>query len=228
MRRACRLAAVVLALVVTQPSQGQDLAADSAADSAANPVVDPALEVACVMAENNALEGISELAANDDAYLVLDMAASEIAIALHGVPLRSFPVLAAEITAAPERSVDIWETHRAGTFSPARIEMPPEELPLVLEGETESVVQIHLVPEKRFPAPPEYRLSFATGLLIEIYSEEGASSADRGLGARIASWFGKEPESMPTLRIRMDAAPAGDLYRALPPEVALVIEPDCK
>jgi hypothetical protein len=26
----------------------------------------------------------------------------------------------------------------------------------------------------------------------------------------------------------MDAAPAGDLYRALPPEVALVIEPDCK
>jgi hypothetical protein len=219
-------ALVVFALVLASQAQSQTAPADPTLSDPA--LADPALEAACIVAQNGALEGITELAASeDDAYLILDMAASEITIALHGVPLRSFPILAAEIAVAPETPVDMWQTHRGGVFSPGRIENPPEELPLVLEGETESVVQIHLPPEQRFPAPPSYRITFADGLAVEFHSEEGASSAERGLGARIAGWLGNEPESLPALRVRMDLAPAGDFYRALPPDVELVIEPDC-
>jgi hypothetical protein len=220
MRRVFGRAIVAFALVLAQQAHSQTAPADPA-------LADPALEAACVVAENNALAGLTELAAGDIAYLVLDMAASEIRFALHGVPLRSFPVLAVEAAVAPEATLNIWQTHRGGVFTPERIENPPEELPLVLEGESESVVQIHLPPEQRFPAPPEFRLNFATGLVIEFHSEEGASSAERGLGARIAGWFGKEPEPLPALRVRMDLAPAGDFYRALPPDIALVIVPAC-
>jgi hypothetical protein len=194
---------------------------------AQTPPADAALDSACVVAENNALGGIAELAADDESYFVLDLATSDITIALHAVPLRIFPVLAVEAATEPEATQNIWQTHRGGVFSPERIENPPEELPVTLEGETEQIVQIHLPPGQRFPAPATFRVSFADGLVVEIHSDEGASEAAGGLGARIARWFGREPEAKPALRIRMEPTEAGDFYRALPPDVALVIEPDC-
>ena len=215
MSRSCGRASVVLALALGGQAWAQ------------SPSADPAAEAACVVARNNALKGITELAEGDAAYLVLDMAKSDLTLALHAVPLRIFPVLAVEAAAEPEATLGLWQTHAGGVFSPERIENPPEELPVTLEGETEEVVQIHLPPEQRFPAPPTYRVTFADGLAVEVHSEEGASAAQGGLGARIAGWFGREAEAKPALRISMDAKEAGDLYRALPPDVALVIEPTC-
>ncbi|HEY3496326.1 MAG TPA: hypothetical protein VGK73_16615, partial [Polyangiaceae bacterium] len=99
----------------------------------------PAPDAACVVARNNALTGIAELAEGDESYLVLDLAASNITIALHAVPLRIFPVLAVEAATEPAATQNLWQTHRGGAFTPARTENPPEELPVTLEGETEEI-----------------------------------------------------------------------------------------
>jgi hypothetical protein len=211
-------AGVLTALAIGSPAWGQG-AEDAATDASA--------DAACIVARNNALTGIAELAESDDAYLVLDLTTSDLTIALHAVPLRIFPVLAVEAATEPEATESIWQTHRGGVFSPARTENPPEELPVTLEGETEEIVQIHLPPAERFPAPPTFRVTFADGLVIEFHSEEGGGGSEGGLGARIASWFESDPEASPGLRIRMNTAEAGDLYRALPPEVVLVLRPDC-
>jgi hypothetical protein len=217
-------ASVLLALALTGEAWGQGTPAAGAQNP---PAADATPNAACTIARNNALTGIAELAEGDESYLVLDMATSDITMALHAVPLRIFPVLSVEAATEPEATRNIWQAHSGGVFSPARTENPPEELPVTLEGETEEVVQIHLPPAERFPAPPTFRVTFADGLAIEFHSEEGAGAAGRSLGAHIASWFGRDAEAKPALRIRMDATEAGDLYRALPPEVALVIEPDC-
>ena len=70
-------------------------------------------------------------------------------------------------------------------------------------------------------------MTFADGLAIEFHSGEGSGGAAGGLGARIASWFGDDAEAKPALRVRMEATEAGDFYRALPADIALVIAPDC-
>jgi hypothetical protein len=204
-----------------------DAAADVAADVAADAAADVAAGAACVVARNNALTGIAELAEGDESFLVLDAEAGNITMALHAVPLRIFPVLAVEAATGHEATRNLWKTHRGGVFTPARIENPPEELPVSLEGETEEIVQIHLPPAQRFPAPARFRVSFADGLAVDFHSGDGAGEVDGGLSARIASWFGDDAAGKPALRIRMDATEAGDLYRALPSGVALVIEPDC-
>lgn len=211
--------ALSFALASTDQARGQSTPAAS--------TVAAAPDAACVVARNNALTGIAELAEGDESYLVLDLAESNITIALHAVPLRIFPVLAVEAATEPEATQNIWQTHRDGAFTPARTENPPEELPVTLEGETEEVVQIHLPPAERFPAPPTFRVTFADGLAIEFHSGEGAGPAAGGLGAKIASWFGRDSEAKPALRIRMEAMEAGDFYRALPASVALVIAPAC-
>lgn len=216
MFQGCARASVLIALALSNPARGQDGPADTASSDAA-----------CIVARNNALTGIAELAEGDESYLVLDLATSDITVALHAVPLRIFPVLAVQAATEPEATENIWQTHRGGVFSPARTENPPEELPVTLEGETEEVVQIHLPPAERFPAPPTFRVTFADGLVIEIHSEEGGGGSEGGLGARIASWFGADAEVRPALRIRMEATEAGDFYRALPADTALVIAPDC-
>lgn len=217
-----------LSLALTGEAWGQGTPAAGAQGAPSGAATDVPPDAACIVARNNALSGIAELAEGDESYLVLDLATSDLTIALHAVPLRIFPVLAVEAATEPEATQNIWQAHRGGVFSPARTENPPEELPVTLEGETEEVVQIHLPPPERFPAPPTFRVTFADGLAIEFHSDEGASGAAGGLGARIASWFGRESDAKAALRIRMDAMEAGDLYRALPPEVALVIEPDCQ
>jgi hypothetical protein len=221
--RAGVLLTLALALAPADGARGQGAPAP-AGSAAADPAV---ADAACVVARNNALTGIAELAEGDESYLVLDPEAGNITIALHAVPLRIFPVLAVEAATETEATENIWQTHRGGVFSPARTENPPEELSVTLEGETEEVVQIHLPPEQRFPAPATFRVSFADGLAIEFHSDEGASAAGGGLGARIASWFGQDSATKPALRIRMEATEAGDFYRALPADIALVIAPPC-
>jgi hypothetical protein len=218
---------VLLACALTGEAGAQAPPAAGAQDPPGSTAIVAPPDAACIVARNNALTGIAGLAEGDESYLVLDLATSDITMALHAVPLRIFPVLAVEAATEPEATQNLWQAHRGGAFSPARTENPPEELPVTLEGETEEVVQIHLPPAERFPAPPTFRVTFADGLAVEVHSEEGAGAAVGSLGARIASWFGRGPDAKPALRIRMDATEAGDLYRALPPEVALVIEPDC-
>jgi len=218
-------ASVVLASTLSFALASTEQAHGQSTPTASAPTAAP--DAACVVARNNALTGIAELAERDESYLVLDLAMSNITIALHAVPLRIFPVLAVEAATEADATQNIWQTHGGGVFSPARTENPPEELPVTLEGETEEVVQIHLPPAQRFPAPSTYRVTFADGLAIEFHSEEGAGPAAGGLGARIASWFGKNSEAKPALRIRMEAMEAGDFYRALPDSVALVIAPAC-
>jgi len=220
-------AGVLLALTAAGPAWGQGAANGAAVGTAAGTAAGAPPDAACIVARNNALTGIAELAEGDESYLILDTAAGTITLALHAVPLRIFPVLAVEAATELEATRNLWQTHRGGVFSPARTENPPEELPVTLEGETEQVVQIHLPPAQRFPAPATFRVTFADGLAIEFHSEEGEGPTEGGLVARIASWFGDDAEAKPALRVGMEATEAGDLYRALPPDIALVIEPDC-
>ena len=109
-------AGVLLAFALSDPARGQGAAATGAERPAADAdaSTDTSADAACIVARNNALTGIAELAEGDESYLVLDLATSSITVALHAVPLRIFPVLAVEAATGPEATENIWQTHRGG------------------------------------------------------------------------------------------------------------------
>ena len=119
-------AGVLLAFALSDPARGQGAAATGAERPAADAdaSTDTSADAACIVARNNALTGIAELAEGDESYLVLDLATSSITVALHAVP----------VVPVPSRS--IW--HRATIVGDAP--------PLCWMAQTVPVAQLPLAP----------------------------------------------------------------------------------
>jgi len=194
-------------------------------------------EISTIGASVAALERRIELSAGDGFYLILDPASPELSLMLHGAVLRSFPVATVELgfrrlsfrlpaAVLPWRE-KIWSegalvparpiTERTLRPSPAGDELLPEVPPTA---------------EDAISAPARYRVRFAGGLALEVVRQ---GSRPNGVLARLAARGRLAWDDVRSAlrydrdRVRVRVVLAGEdadaLYRSLPPDVSLSIEP---
>ena len=187
-----------------------------------------------------ALERRVELATSDVFYLLLDASASELRLMFGGAVLQSYPFVAADV-GRPRTSFvgvsdpsdwqsTIWQT---GTLVPSR---PVEERQIQPpEPGAEEELPPPVVPptaEEAIPVPDRYRVRFDGGFALEIRrtapdGESGWWRRVRGGWSRrwqdVRSALRRSDRDVLRVRITMEPSSADALYRALPPDVRLLV-----
>ncbi len=213
--------------------------APAAAAAAAADAVDPSA-LALRMRENAAVERLAEATKGSDFYLVLEPDSAALTLQLGGAKLRRIAVESMEFVTpslafVPRRRLPPAEaaallerTWKGGELDPPRkrdrieVAAPPPD-----PNREEGSVAIPVPPpaEVAILVPDRYFLRFADGLVLEITAERpglrsSATWEDRlaALGLRKADWW--------RLRLRLSAADADLLYRALPPSIGFVAWPE--
>ncbi|MBP1606287.1 MAG: hypothetical protein H6Q08_1661 [Acidobacteria bacterium] len=182
-----------------------------------------------------------ELAASKDFYLLLDPAAPELALMLRGAELQRYPVLGLMLG----RPRVAWiqrgghRPWRGVVWSGGNLEPPRPVLRVVQqdggpsqEGEEPTAPPVPPTAEERYPVPSRYLIRFDDGLSVEIRPREADAAA--GTWARWRTWWGAKwrdvvtamrPRNRDALRLRVVLNPrdAESLYRALPPDVRLLV-----
>jgi hypothetical protein len=190
--------------------------------------------------ENRVLALRAELADSKGAYLVLDATARVLRVMLEGAVLRVIPIQRMDL-GTPEvlfmdRGQQVPLTSRIWTGG--RLDPPPEirrteidavaleaerraqgEAPEVAPAEEDAAALIPPLPEEAIPAPPRFRVRFAGGLSLEVTS--GSTTGPGRLASALAA-LSDERDSL-RLRIVLDPAAAGALYRSLPEESRLLV-----
>ena len=200
-----------------------------------------AAETARLERENALLERQIELAGGQDFYLLLDPAASELALMLRGAELRRFPVLGLQVgyprvSWVGRREGRVWQgvIWSDGELDPPRpidrVVINAEERP---KGEEEPAPPpIPPTAEEMYKVPPKFLVRFADGLSIEIRPQEGEAGAGRL--ARFGTWWNAKWSNVAAavsssrrdavrLRIVLNRKDAESLYRSLPPSVRLLV-----
>jgi hypothetical protein len=208
-----------------------------------------ARRVARLDAENAALEKLVALAAGREFYLVLDPTVPDLTLMLRGAELRRYPVLG---LAVGEPRVAFWRRRARGAWvgvvfehgelDPPRaidrleITAPPPSPPGGGEdrgagGGAPAVIPPP--PEEAYPVPLRYHIRFRRGPAVEIRPREADPSSR---WARLATWWSARwrdavaavrPPAAVLVRLRVVLAPADAeaLYRSLPPDVKLLVQP---
>jgi hypothetical protein len=178
-------------------------------------------------------------------YLRLDARTMRLSLVLGGVPLQEHALDAFEIgrprvAFVPRSAPAGWDlqTYAAGRLEPARerdrIEVvAPAPSPSGDEAALEpSPPAIPPTAEEAYSVPSRYRIVFAGGVTVEVTARGGGRNRGllrRGLdavGLRLADLHGalrSSEEGRVSVRLRMAAEDAAALYRALPPDVGLVV-----
>lgn len=182
-----------------------------------------------------------ELASGKDFYLILDPGAAELALMLRGAELQRFPVLGLVLgqprVAWRLRGAD--KPWRGVAWSGGDLE-PPRPVHRVvqqdggpgLENGEPAVPSVPLTAEERYPVPLRYLIRFDGGLSLEVRPRE--ADEDAGAWTRWRAWWGARwrdawtalrPGNRDALRLRVVLNPddAESLYRALPPDVRLLV-----
>lgn len=200
-------------------------------------------EVARLQRSTAVLERQVELATGKDFYLVLDPAVPDLALMLRGADLQRYPVLG--MTVGEPRMAwmrraggQSWQgvIWSGGTLDPARpvhrvVLQEPESGPADAEP---SPPPVPPTAEERYRVPSRYRIRFADGLSVEIRPREGDTTA--GAWVRLRTWWSAKWRDVfavvrarhrDALRLRIVLSPrdAESLYRALPPDVRLLVLP---
>jgi hypothetical protein len=172
------------------------------------------------------------LAESGQFYLVLDPAASSLALSLGGVTLLELPVSGLTVltprvlfrrAGAPVGWQDATWLH--GTLDPP---LPVVGVVPPPSGDTETAVTTPLLPDELVPAPDRYDIRFEGGLALRVVT--AAAGTPRGAGLAAAArerWRvlrGVAPDAV-LVRLLMAPEDAGRFYRALPPDVALILAP---
>jgi hypothetical protein len=205
------------------------------------PATDAATQVARLQRATAMLERQVELAAGKDFYLVLDPAVPDLALMLRGAELRRYRVLGLTLgqprVAWVDRGGDrpwrgvIWTGGELDPARPVQRVVVQEKEP-VPEGAEPAPPPVPPTAEERFPVPMRYHIRFADGLSVEIRPRE--ADASTGRWARTRAWWGAKwrdvlaaarPQPRDALRLRVVLTPADaeSLYRALPPDVRLLV-----
>lgn len=187
-----------------------------------------------------ALERRVELATSDTFYLLLDASASELRLMFGGAVLHRYPFVAADV-GRPRTSFvgvsgpsdwrsTIWQT---GTLVPSR---PVEERQIQPpKPGAEDELPPPVVPptaEEAIPVPDRYRVRFDGGFALEIRrtapdGESGWWRRVRGGWSRrwqdVRSALRRSDRDVLRVRITMEPSSADALYRALPPDVRLLV-----
>jgi hypothetical protein len=235
MRAACasRPAALALALAC---AAGPAAAARPAAPA---PTRD---EVARLQRESVILKQFVELSKGKDFYLLLDPRAKSLRMNLKGATLQTWPILGLEVggprVAYVSRGVpEDWEGRiwKQGNLDPERkIDRFEMIAPAPTKEGTETNIPIPPTPEEAYPVPARYHIRYSGGLSIEVLPP--GSKDEGGLwsrwGVRLSNWWHDAREALsstPTdavrLRVVLSEKDADSLYRALPPNTALLVVP---
>ncbi len=178
--------------------------------------------------QNERLKRQLELASSEGLYLLLDVERRALRLFDGGALLRQYSVTAIE-TGRPEvffvdRELPAdWQTR---IWSQGQIVPRPEWRRLVIEAPTspleEAEIEARIPPPKEevFPAPPSFAIRYDGGLLLEIVPRQGAAGQGnaRKRLANVAGALGLGTHDALRLRLSLDAADVGALYRSLPPD----------
>ncbi len=196
-------------------------------------------------AENAALEKLVALAAGREFYLVLDPTVPDLTLMLNGAELRRYPVLGLSVgeprvafVRRRPRAAWIGVVFAHGTLDPPR-EIDRIEITAPPPGRAEkagaapSAPVIPPTPEEAYPVPMRYHIRFRQGPAVEIRPREADPSSR---WARFTTWWAARwrdavaairPPAGELVRLRVVLAPADAeaLYRSLPPDVKLLVQP---
>ena len=198
-------------------------------------------EIARLQEATALLERRLQLATSGTFYLVLDPAVPDLALMLRGAELQRYPVLGLMVgqprvawvsrdTDRPWRGV-VWA---GGELDPARpVQRVVQEEPTAAQEGTEpEAPPVPPTAEERYPVPSRFHIRFADGLSVEIRPRE-ADTVATGWARRRASWGARWHDVLAAmhvgqrdalrLRIVMNPKDAESLYRALPPDVRLLV-----
>jgi hypothetical protein len=192
--------------------------------------------------QNDLLQKQLDLAKGKDFYLILDPADRSLQLMYRAALLQSYRVEALEIGVPqvvfnPRVEASAWEGRvwRKGSLDPAReldrveVQAPPP----TPEGQ-EMEVRIPQTPEEKYPVPARYHIRFEGGLSIEVRppGSDTTSGFWARLGERWSTWWAdakaaskREPDDTVRLHVVMSTKDAESLYRALPPNTALLVVP---
>jgi hypothetical protein len=199
-------------------------------------------EVARLQRESVILKQLVELSKGKDFYLLLDPRAKTLRMNLKGATLQTWPVVALEVggprVAYVSRGVpDDWEGRiwKQGNLDPERkIDRFEMVAPAPTKEGTETTIPIPPTPEEAYPVPARYHIRYAGGLSIEVLPP---GARDEGgfwsrLGVRLSNWWhdvgealSRKPTDAVRLRVVLSEKDADSLYRALPPNTALLVVP---
>lgn len=220
---------------------GAVCAGEAAAQKKAAPPPDPE-EAARIASAVAIREKQLDLASGKGFYLILDPSQGTLrlflkAAVLHTWHLEGIEVGAPRIAFVSRGLPRDWEGKiwTKGALDPAR-ELDRYELvaPPPKPDGTETNIPIPPLPEEAFPVPPRYRVVFEGGLAIEVRPPSAGESA--GFFARVANtiriWWrdfvravSPAPDDRIRIRLVLDREGADSLYRALPPDTALLVLP---
>lgn len=198
-------------------------------------------------AENAALEKLAALAAGPEFYLVLDPTVPDLTLMLRGAELRRYRVLGLwvgerRVAFLRRRAGGAWVgvVFGHGTLDPPReidrLEItapPPAPARAQTAGASSPPAVIPPTPEEAYPVPLRYHIRFRQGPAVEIRPRE-ADASNRWV--RLRTWWearwrdlvaALRPPADEIVRLRVVLAPADAeaLYRSLPPDVKLVVQP---
>jgi len=192
--------------------------------------------------QNDLLQRQLDLAKGKDFYLILDPADKSLQLMYRAALLQSYRVDGLEI-GVPQvlfrtrTEAFAWEGRvwRKGSLDPAReldrveVQAPPP----TAEGQ-DIEVRVPPTPEEKYPVPARYHIRFEGGLSIEV--RPPGSDATSGfwgrLGERWSAWWAdalaaskSQPDDTVRVHIVLSKKDAESLYRALPPNTALLVVP---
>lgn len=196
-------------------------------------------EARALAARNAALEALMALSKGPDFYLVLDTGEQTLRLMLRGAELRTYALLGVQVGLprvgfVRRSAVRPWQgtVWMAGELDPPR-EMARRQIAAPPPGADEEPDPIiPPTPEEAYPAPHQYHLEFPGGPALEVRPLDAAE--DAGAWSRFAAWWvaywGNFRDALATprdervrLRIALTPEDAGTLYRALPPNVSLLV-----
>lgn len=217
------------------------LATASTLAAATAPAPNPG-DLARLSYENDLLAKQLELAKGKDFYLLLDPAVNSLELRFKNALLQSYRVEGLEIGVPQvvfrtrgEASAWQGKIWHKGTLDPVRaldrveVQAPPP----TPEGQ-EIEVQVPQTPEEKYPVPPRYHIRFDGGLSIEVRppGSEASTGFWARLGERWNAWWSdakaaskSEPDDTVRLHVVLSKKDAESLYRALPPNTALLVVP---
>jgi hypothetical protein len=197
-------------------------------------------ELARLQRSTALIERQLELAGGKDFYLLLDPAASNLALMLRGAELRRMPVLRLQVghpqvSWIRRRDPVAWQEviWSDGELDPPR----PTDRVTVTGVETDksgSEPEAPPIPpaaEELYHVPPRFHIRFSGGLSLEIRPRE--ADVDTGRVARLRAWWsgkwsdvvavGSNGRDVVRLRVVLNPKDADSLYRSLPPSVRLFV-----
>jgi hypothetical protein len=191
---------------------------------------------------NDLLQKRLDLAKGKEFYLLLDPAGQTLELMYKAALLQSYRVNGLEV-GVPQVAFQTrvatsdWEGRvwHKGSLSPARaLDRVEMQAPAPTKEGTEIEVKVPMTPEEKYPVPARYHIRFEGGLSLEVRppGTESAGGFWSRLGQRWSTWWSDaraaskpHPDDTVRLHVVMSKQDAESLYRALPPDTALLVLP---